>query len=154
MSKKASNVGERIRTLRFKNKLSQSMLANLLFVSNKVVSKWEKGRSIPDANILLDLSNVFGVSIEYILTGETSYIKPDNIASIVEGHYVGVDGDRLFTRDEVTRILKRRIDRYQNSVFLKYGVKNAQELDKLVATYYFMKDAFDFGDKKDDKSEA
>ena len=39
--------------------------------------------------------------------------------------------DRTFTRDEVTTILKRRIDRYQNSVFNKYGVKNAQELDSL-----------------------
>ena len=39
--------------------------------------------------------------------------------------------DRTFTRDEVTTILKRRIDRYQNSVFNKYGVKNAAELDSL-----------------------
>lgn len=39
--------------------------------------------------------------------------------------------DRTFTRDEVTAILKKRIDRYQNSVFNKYGVKDAQELDSL-----------------------
>lgn len=39
--------------------------------------------------------------------------------------------DRTFTRDEVTRILKRRIDRYQNQVFTKYGVKDSTELDSL-----------------------
>lgn len=39
--------------------------------------------------------------------------------------------DRTFTRDEVTRILKRRIDRYQNNVFTKYGVKDSTELDAL-----------------------
>lgn len=39
--------------------------------------------------------------------------------------------ERTFTRDEVTRILKRRIDRYQNSVFNKYGVKDSTELDAL-----------------------
>jgi hypothetical protein len=39
--------------------------------------------------------------------------------------------DRTFTRDEVTNILKRRIDRYQNSVFNKYGVKDSAGLDDL-----------------------
>ena len=43
----------------------------------------------------------------------------------------GPQPDRTFTRDEVTRILKRRIDRYQNSVLTKYGVKDASELDSL-----------------------
>ena len=39
--------------------------------------------------------------------------------------------DRTFTRDEVTKILKRRLDRYQNSVYSKYGVKDSAELDSL-----------------------
>jgi len=39
--------------------------------------------------------------------------------------------ERTFSRDEVTRILKRRIDRYQKSVFTKYGVKDASEFDSL-----------------------
>jgi len=39
--------------------------------------------------------------------------------------------DRTFTRDEVTRILKARLDRYQNGLYGKYGVKNINELDAL-----------------------
>ena len=39
--------------------------------------------------------------------------------------------DRTFTRDEVTKILKRRLDRYQNSMYTKYGVKDSTELDSL-----------------------
>lgn len=39
--------------------------------------------------------------------------------------------DRTFTRDEVTKILKKRLDRYQNSVYQKYGVKDVDELDSL-----------------------
>ena len=39
--------------------------------------------------------------------------------------------DRTFTRDEVTNILKRRLDRYQNSMYTKYGVKDSGELDSL-----------------------
>ena len=40
--------------------------------------------------------------------------------------------DRTFTRDEVTKILKRRIDRYQNSVYKKYGVNNLDEFNALI----------------------
>lgn len=39
--------------------------------------------------------------------------------------------DRTFTRDEVTKILKKRLDRYQNSMYTKYGVKDSSELDSL-----------------------
>lgn len=39
--------------------------------------------------------------------------------------------DRTFTRDEVTQILKKRIDRYSNSMYKKYGVKDSAELDSL-----------------------
>ena len=39
--------------------------------------------------------------------------------------------DRTFTRDEVTQILKRRLDRYQNNVYKKYGVENSEALDSL-----------------------
>lgn len=39
--------------------------------------------------------------------------------------------DRTFTRDEVTKILRNRLDRYQNSVYRKYGVKNLDEFNSL-----------------------
>ena len=39
--------------------------------------------------------------------------------------------DRTFTRDEVTKILRNRLDRYQNSVYKKYGVKNLDEFNSL-----------------------
>ena len=40
--------------------------------------------------------------------------------------------DRTFTRDEVTQILKKRIDRYQNSVCKKYGVNNLDEITSFI----------------------
>lgn len=50
-----------------------------------------------------------------------------------EGEKSGIQQqpDRTFTRDEVTQILKRRIDRYQKSVYNKFGVKDSTELDSL-----------------------
>lgn len=149
MEKKAKthNLGERIKQLRLANRMTQSSLAEMLFMSDKVISKWEKGKSIPDVDILLDISEIFHVSIEYLLTGKTSKAKVKGGQVIYNddgtiSHYIGEDGDRLFTRDEVTVILRRRLDRYQNSIFEKYGVKDSSELDRVVATFYYLKNAF------------
>jgi len=49
-----------------------------------------------------------------------------------EGHYIGSDGDRLFTRNEVTIILKRRLERYKNNILSKYQLSSMHELDALI----------------------
>lgn len=48
------------------------------------------------------------------------------------GNYVGDDGDRLFTRDEVTTILRVRLGRQLKTILEKYGIENLEELDALV----------------------
>lgn len=60
-----------IKQLRKEKKLSQSKLANLLNVHQTAVSQWEQGRTMPDIEILKQLSNLFGVSIDYILGNES-----------------------------------------------------------------------------------
>ena len=149
MEKKAKthNLGERIKQLRLDNKMTQNALSKQLFVSDKVISKWEKNKSIPDVDILLELSEIFHVSIEYLLTGKENnkHIKGGQVVYNKDGtigHYIGEDGDRLFTRNEVTVILKKRLDRYQNQVFAKYGVKGFDDLDEIVNAYNYLKDSF------------
>ncbi len=64
------SVGYTIASLRKKSKLTQLELANLLNVSDKTVSKWENGLGYPEITQLPELSRIFGVSIDYIMTGE------------------------------------------------------------------------------------
>ena len=50
--------------------LTQQELADKLFVSDKVISKWETGKSVPDTSILVELANVLGISLNELLKSE------------------------------------------------------------------------------------
>lgn len=49
---------------------TQQELADRLFVSNKAVSKWERGQSLPDIALLTPLADALGVSVAELLKGE------------------------------------------------------------------------------------
>lgn len=57
----------RIKELRKKKGLSQKELSALLFVNQTAVSQWERGVTTPNSNLLVRLSDLFGVSIDYLL---------------------------------------------------------------------------------------
>ncbi len=66
-----NNLGERLYELRTKHEMSQGDLAEKLNVSRQTISKWENNMCLPEAEKLLQLSEIFGVSIDYILKGRT-----------------------------------------------------------------------------------
>ena len=55
--------GENLKTLRKQKGFSQEELAARLHVVRQTVSKWEKGRSVPDADALIRLAEVLEVSV-------------------------------------------------------------------------------------------
>lgn len=59
--------GERVRKLRIEKGLSQEALADRLHVVRQTVSKWEKGFSVPDADLLQRLADIFDVPLEDLL---------------------------------------------------------------------------------------
>ncbi|WP_455530081.1 helix-turn-helix domain-containing protein [Ruminococcus sp.] len=61
--------GELIRTLRNEKKLTQKQLAERLNVSDKAVSKWERGHGCPDISILSELAGILGTDIGVLLSG-------------------------------------------------------------------------------------
>ncbi|MBR5428983.1 MAG: helix-turn-helix domain-containing protein [Firmicutes bacterium] len=61
--------GALIRRLREQRGLTQNELAELLFVSDKAVSKWETGRGLPDVTLLEPLARALGVSGGELLSG-------------------------------------------------------------------------------------
>jgi transcriptional regulator with XRE-family HTH domain len=65
-----NNLGERLYDLRTKHDMSQGDLAEKLNVSRQTISKWENNMSIPELDKIIALSNVFGVSVDYIVKGE------------------------------------------------------------------------------------
>ncbi|MCJ7856880.1 helix-turn-helix domain-containing protein [Lachnospiraceae bacterium NSJ-143] len=58
--------------LRKENGMTQKQLADKMNLSDKTISKWERGKGCPDVSLLNDLSEIFGVNIEEILKGNLS----------------------------------------------------------------------------------
>lgn len=63
-------IGRLIRSLRREQGLTQLQLASLLGVSDKAVSKWERGLGCPEVSLLPRLSRIFGVDLERMLQGD------------------------------------------------------------------------------------
>ena len=61
------NIGKFISKLRKEKELTQEELGNILGVSSKTISKWECGNSVPDINILKEISKYFKISIENLV---------------------------------------------------------------------------------------
>lgn len=62
-------ISERLQKLRKENNLSQEELANKLELSRQAISKWESGITSPDIKNIIKLSEIYGVSTDYILLG-------------------------------------------------------------------------------------
>ena len=58
-----------IRDLRTKMGMTQKSLADLMNISDKTVSKWERGMGLPDVSLLIELSDIFGIKVDTLLTG-------------------------------------------------------------------------------------
>ena len=65
-------IGALIRRLRTRQGLTQRQLAGQLEVSDKAVSKWERGQGCPDVSLLPRLAQTLGVELEGLLSGELS----------------------------------------------------------------------------------
>ena len=63
-------IGKFISTCRKEKGLTQTQLAEKLNITNRAVSKWETGKSVPDAAIMLDLCEILDVSVNELLSGE------------------------------------------------------------------------------------
>ena len=57
------NIGEKIKDIRLKNNLTQQELGDKLFVSDKTISSWESGRTLPDINTIIEISKIFDISV-------------------------------------------------------------------------------------------
>ena len=67
---------ERLYEVRKRAGMTQSDLAEKLDVSRQAVSRWEMGTAKPEFENLIAISNIFGVSIDYLLKGEPA--SPDD----------------------------------------------------------------------------
>lgn len=63
-------IGKFIAECRRKKNLTQAQLAEKLNITDRAVSKWETGKSMPDSSIMLELSEILGITVNELLSGE------------------------------------------------------------------------------------
>ncbi len=85
-------ISQNIVELRRANGMTQIELAAKLNYSDKAISKWERGESVPDITVLKAIADLFGVTLDYLC----------------EGEHETVAGPSAKTDDSVVAMIKRR----------------------------------------------
>ena len=70
-------IGKFISTKRKEKNLTQEELAEKLLITDRAVSKWERGLSLPDADKMLDLCNILDINVNELLIGEKIDMKDE-----------------------------------------------------------------------------
>lgn len=97
-------IGSFIQERRKLKGLTQLDLANALHVTDRAISKWECGRSMPDSSIMLDLCKELEISVNELLTGEVlemnDYSKQAEM-NLLEAVKNKEESDRMLLRMEI-----------------------------------------------------
>lgn len=72
-----NDLGEKIKKQRIKKGLTQQDLAELLYVSDKTISSYECGRTVPDINTLFKISNILDTNLYNLI--DTNFNNLDNL---------------------------------------------------------------------------
>ena len=68
-------IGKFIADCRKEKRITQEQLAEKLYITDRAVSKWERGLSLPDADKMLDLCNILNINVNELLSGERIDMK-------------------------------------------------------------------------------
>ena len=71
-------VGRFLKTLRSEKSITQEELAEKLGVSNRSISRWENGITMPDFDLLIELAKYYEIEVGEILDGERKDKSMDN----------------------------------------------------------------------------
>lgn len=110
----AEQFGNFIAAMRRERGLTQKQLAEQLYLSNKAVSKWERGLSMPDIALLEPLAETLGVTVTELLHGEKEEENPaecmnrDGITAEEVRSFVAAAGDSAAENREQYRKAKRK----------------------------------------------
>ncbi|MDE5601144.1 MAG: helix-turn-helix domain-containing protein, partial [Clostridia bacterium] len=109
--------GTRLKDLRICHNMTQDEAAAAISVSKQAISKWENDRGLPDVASLGALAELYGTTIDYLLTGEEK-VRVEKEVEIVEVEKEKiVEVEKQLTKDMLTAILVQ----YQRWSFTAYG---------------------------------
>jgi transcriptional regulator with XRE-family HTH domain len=98
-------IGNKISMLRKHRNMKQNDLAEALYVTHQAVSKWENGKSIPSIEILYDLTQLFDVSIDYLL--QNTDIPVDDYETLLNNYPRASVIKKILEKDSLTTELEK-----------------------------------------------
>ena len=111
-NEKMTKIGELISELRKSKGMTQKDLAEQLGVTDKAVSKWERGQSYPDISLIIPLSDLLGVTANELLSGK---------ADIAENQ-------EEYKTEEKLRVLYKQVGKIPKVKIIKNTLEEKQEL--------------------------
>jgi len=91
---------QKLYSLRKERKISQSELGKMLGISNRAVSKWETGISVPSTENFIRLSEIFGVNISYFFEKTHKHTEPESA--------IGMEIRYISAKSSIYRLGKQR----------------------------------------------
>lgn len=95
-----TEIGKFIARCRKEKNLTQAQLAEKLNITDRAISKWETGKSMPDSSIMLELCEILGITVNELLSGARA----------------GMEGFEK-KADENLLVLKRKDETDRNGIF-------------------------------------
>ena len=89
-------IGKFIKQLRKEKGLTQIDLADKLMLSDKTVSKWETGNGLPDVSLMVPLTEILGISVNELLSGER--LSGDEYQKKAEENIINIMKDKKTER--------------------------------------------------------
>ncbi len=119
---------EIFKQLRKERELTQEALADFLGVSFQAVSKWERGESYPDIEMLPEIAVYFGISVDELL-GVNRAQNEQEILSIIEEY------DNLTDSEAKHKIIIKAIEKYPNDFRLQLRQMSDLAFRNAIANY-------------------
>ena len=120
------SIGEKIRQLRREKDWSQGQLAIKLGISEKHISRYENEKFTPSASTLKKIAEVFGVTVDYLLSGNKleNDDKPLQIADIKDRELL----ECFLEADELEEADREVVKKLVQAFVIKKNVKNLAKL--------------------------
>lgn len=112
------DIANQILNIRKEHKFTQEEFGKLFYVTRQTVSNWENGKSYPDLQILVDISNRFEISLDSLLKGDSKMVKAidmertlgiikreKSVIDFFTGAGTGIVASCLFSPDSTIRTL-------------------------------------------------
>ncbi len=116
------NVAKAIRHLRKSKNITQRELANKLGISDKAVSKWERGLGIPDVSLLTKLSIILDIDVESLLAGNICHNDMNWMGILCLD--TGTEDTEISSLFAGTVIHNKPLYHYTVSLFLLLGISD------------------------------